>query len=142
MSVIDRITDRCVQDENGCWVWQGSKDRSGYGHVRVDHRTLYTHRVVYEVMVEDIPAGLQLDHLCRNRSCCNPEHLEPVTLAVNASRTLPGQRGQHRAAIERAKTHCPRGHAYDQANTYANAKGYRWCRACRREKYAERSATA
>lgn len=136
----ERIMRRCVLDGNGCWIWHGSTDRAGYGHIRVDGRTLYVHRVAYEWMVGPIPTGMQIDHLCRNRSCCNPQHLEPVTPAENASRTLPGERGQHRGAIERAKTHCPRGHAYDEANTYRNAKGYRWCRACRREIYAARKA--
>lgn len=69
-----------------CWEWQGAKWPSGYGMIRFGSRRLLAHRVTYERMVGPIPDGLVLDHLCRNTSCVNPEHLDPVTVAVNNQR--------------------------------------------------------
>lgn len=74
-------------DKSGdCWLWQGALDRDGYGRVTVDGRGHPAHRVMYEVAVGPIPAGLTLDHLCRVPRCVNPSHLEPVTNAENARR--------------------------------------------------------
>lgn len=72
-----------------------------------------------------VPRGLVLDHLCRNKWCCNPDHLEPVTHAENIARGWPD-----RAAICAAATHCPRGHAYDERNTRIDHNGFRRCRTC------------
>lgn len=70
----------------GCWEWEGEKNRNGYGRVWVDGKRLMVHRVVYELLVEPIQEGLVLDHLCRNRPCCNPEHMDPVTVRENTLR--------------------------------------------------------
>ncbi len=75
-----------VDPETGCWVWQGAKLPGGYGTMSRSGEQIYTHRYYYERAKGPIPAGLQLDHLCRNRACCNPDHLEPVTHAVNLQR--------------------------------------------------------
>ena len=75
------------QDTN-CWVWYGELNRNGYGRVWVQGKRLMAHRVVYESTRGPIPDGMVLDHLCRNRRCCNPDHLEPVTVKEN---TLRGQ---------------------------------------------------
>lgn len=72
--------------ETGCWEWQRAKDPSGYGRMRSDGSTRLAHRVFYERANGPIPEGLPLDHLCRNPSCVNPDHLEPVTPAVNIQR--------------------------------------------------------
>jgi len=119
-SLPDKI--RALTRENGdCWEWIGVKTRDGYGKVTRRPRTWMVHRYVYETLVGPIPAGLTIDHLCRNRACINPAHLEPVTRKVNSERGSEAQR-----------THCPQGHPYDEANTYRSPRG-RFCRACGRE---------
>ena len=108
-----------------CWEWTGAKTK-GYGVMGVDRTTVRAHRVSWQIHRGRIPAGLVMDHLCRNPSCVNPDHLEPVTQQENLRRGV-GPTGQHFRA-----TCCPRGHVYDEANTYYAPKtGYRTCRACR-----------
>lgn len=118
-----------VDEETGCWVWQGALAR-GYGYVRIAGRLYRAHRAMYEREVGEIPDGLELDHLCRNTACINPEHLEPVTHAENCRR---GRQGDW----QKAKSHCPKGHPYsgDNLRVYRRKSGglMRVCRACRRE---------
>lgn len=120
-----RVVARMEIDDAGCWVWQGAKHPRGYGHMWVDGVNRSVHRIVYESMIGPIPSGLVLDHLCRNTSCCNPDHLDPVTQREN---TL---RGLSLFAVNAAKTHCPKGHPYDEINTRWYEER-RYCRACRR----------
>jgi hypothetical protein len=80
--------------------------------------------LVYELLVGPVGADLTLDHLCRNRACVNPDHLEPVTIAVNVLR------GESPPARNARKTHCPQGHEYTPDNTYYNQKGWRACATC------------
>jgi len=117
--------DYVVDEATGCWVWQRSVTRGGYGHLREGGRMQYAHRVYYERLRGTIPAGLQLDHLCRNRSCVNPAHLQPVTGHVN---TL---RGDTIAARRKAQTHCVKDHPFDDENTLSRSR-MRECRECRR----------
>ncbi len=77
-----------VNEETGCWEWQGYKNALGYGHVRMDNQRLYAHVLMYKTMVGEIPSGMYMDHLCRNPSCVNPDHLEPVTPELNVQRGL------------------------------------------------------
>lgn len=115
-----RILERVEVSDGGCWIWQGAMTPNGYGMINAWDRRWLTHRLAYTVMVGPIPAGLQIDHLCRERACANPAHLEPVTQAENLRR--------QGAAV----THCPRGHEYTSANTYITSKGGRSCRTCTR----------
>lgn len=116
-------------DLGSCWTWLGSLNSHGYGQFYPVHGPpVASHRFMYELVVGPIPAGLTIDHLCWNTACCNPAHMEPVTRGENARRADGG-------AHNRAKTHCPRGHAYDAANTYTY-RGGRHCRACGRMRTA------
>lgn len=115
-----------------CWYWAGSVDKDGYGIIgfrRMDGRCTSARapRVVYENYKEEIPENLQLDHLCRNRICVNPDHLEPVTARVN---TL---RGNSPSAMNSRKTKCKHGHTLLGLNLYTRKDGRRQCRVCRRK---------
>lgn len=107
------------EDEPGCWVWVGTLQKNGYGSFYAGGRTLRAHRWAYEHFIGPIPDGLQTDHLCRNRACVNPDHLEPVTPKVNARRAM--------------RSHCVNGHEFTDQNTYFHA-GKRYCRECRRKR--------
>lgn len=108
-----------------CWEWMGAKT-AGYGCFgsRNGPGSKLAHRWTWENLVGPVPAGLELDHLCRNRACCNPDHLEPVTRRVNQLRGAPN-------VVHHTVTHCLRGHLYDDENTGINNRG-RYCRACKR----------
>lgn len=111
-----------------CWRWTASRNQTGYGTFKLGPKTMTAHVVAYEWMVGPVGDGLDLDHLCRNRACVNPSHLEPVSHRVNVLR------GQSFAAINARKTHCPRGHAYSPENTRIERCGGRRCRTCERAK--------
>lgn len=120
-----------------CLVWAGHKDPFGYGCVTRHKKTLRVHRLVYKLIKGKIPKKKVLDHLCRNTSCANPDHLEPVTDRENL------MRGQGLAAQYAKRTHCKNGHEFNKANTYhepsKRSKNARRCRMCKRisarEKY-------
>lgn len=109
-----------VEKTRSCWNWIGHINPLGYGQTRWKDKTLYAHRVSFELKKGEIPKGLEIDHLCRNRRCVNPTHMEAVTRKINLLR------GNTFQAINVAKTHCPKGHAYDYVDTY----GKRRCRKC------------
>jgi hypothetical protein len=109
-----------------CWIFCGATNGAGYGQISLAGRKVYVHRAVYEHCRRPIPAGLVLDHLCGNRSCFNPDHLEAVTQQVNTLRALRDPR-----------THCAHGHAWTTANTYLTSHGARQCRACKADRQRE-----
>lgn len=82
------ILSRYTEDSSGCWDWSGYRGVDGYGRCKAvgTSRTILAHRVFYERFVGAVPEGMDLDHLCRNRGCVNPQHLEPVSRALNVQR--------------------------------------------------------
>ena len=86
-TVEERLAERAERDLNtGCWEWQGATKRGGYGHMSVDGSMRLVHRLAWEVVMGSIEDEMEIDHLCRNRTCLNPAHLEPVTKAENVRR--------------------------------------------------------
>lgn len=140
--VAERIRAHVIVNDGGCWMWQRSLIR-GYGQIGwiedgAPRRSL-THRAIYEATFGAIPDGLQIDHRCHDpnacrparavdcphRRCCNPSHLSLATTRENVLR------GGGFPADNLAKTECPQGHPYDDANTYVAPSGWRQCRECR-----------
>jgi len=105
--------------KSACILFSGHIDRYGYGKLGGKG----AHRAVYELAIGPIPEGLTIDHLCRNRRCINPLHMEAVTRKVN---TL---RGIGPSAMHARQTHCRRGHGFTPSNTYLR-NGMRHCRKC------------
>ena len=128
-----------VNADTGCWEWTAATNPAGYGKLRMSkpRRLEHAHRLAYETLVHPIRNGLHCDHLCRVRHCVNPAHIEPVTMRENLVRGKPGQ--EVCAALQRNKTHCPRGHAYSSENTSVR-RGSRTCRTC--AKVASRRSAA
>jgi len=118
------MQNKIAADTSGCWNWTGATNSSGYSSVFYGGKSWLGHRVAYTVTVGQIPVGLTIDHLCRNKGCVNPEHLEAVTGAEN-----------NRRAAE-AITHCRHGHslAGDNLQIKHRARGdQRVCATCNRE---------
>lgn len=123
---------------SGCWIWTGARLPTGYGWARVGGRSRAAHLQMWRAVRGPVPHGLELDHLCRETLCCNPDHLEPVTHAENVHRSFSP------SAVNLVKTHCLRGHEFTEENIYRPPKRphTRQCRACISIRVAARAAAA
>ena len=120
----ERFEALIAPDPNsGCWLWLGTVNAKGYGRFG---RGEMAHRASLRFQAIEIPVGMEVDHLCRIRSCVNPEHLEVVTHRENL------MRGDTITARAAATTHCPQGHAYSGKNLTLSSNGKRGCRECHR----------
>lgn len=140
MNLPPLLADRLTATPDGCWIWQAAVTSRGYGSVGYRGRVWSVHRLVYVLTRGPIPDDMTIDHLCHNKRCANPDHLEVVTRAENTRRAhrdglVPGNGKQHR-------THCRHGHEYTTENTYVAPDGSRTCRQCRRDSYNRMKETA
>jgi len=138
VSIMETIAAQVREDENGCWIWQGQLDRSGYGKTRFrlggSRRCTGAHRAAWLAMRGDIPADLNIDHLCKVTSCVNPYHMEPVTNSVNV------KRGDHSA--KKGRSGRRPGKPMDACARHGRQDGYMFtrrdgyvtyvCRICRK----------
>jgi hypothetical protein len=123
-----RIEDNCIVAPNGCWVWFGAKNDSGYGVMNVNGKRERAHRVAYEAFVGPIPKGLVIDHLCREKRCVNWRHLDPVTSSVNVKRFT------NSIAKLDQRAQCKNGHPINGAESVSYRKwgnfNVQYCREC------------
>lgn len=133
MNLWERFIRFAVSSANGCWTWIGYRNRKGYGRFYNPSGSPLAHRIAYELLRGPIPPGRQIDHLCKNRACVNPAHMEAVTLRQNVQRSNAGLPQSERAE-------CPQGHEYTAANTYVDRRGSRSCRECKRADFRRRYA--
>ena len=127
MNTLPKIIAENSTIQGDCIVWNGRiAQRTNYGKVWLNGKSRSVHRVSYEHRYGKIPDGLVIDHLCRNRICVNPDHLEAVTSKINIMRSPIAP-----ASINARKTHCPKNHFYTPENTYYYPDNRRACRTCR-----------
>ena len=123
-----RLMSHIERSDDGCWNWTGAISKGGYGTVWIQtpdgRKKVYAHRLSYESLVGNIFEGRQIDHLCRNRRCANPAHLESVTQRENL------MRGQAPTILLYHANECARGHSLLEA--YVDKRGRRYCRPCAR----------
>ena len=126
---LERIAARTTKTET-CWTCDLGLNGPGYSQVSVSGRLRLSHRVVYEHHFGPIPPSMTIDHICRTRNCVRPDHLRVLTNRDN----LMAEGSTAPARLNAQKTHCPRGHPYDEENTYRDKRGFRYCRICERDK--------
>lgn len=123
-SLREKIEHYLDKQPDGCWIWTRVKTPSGYGQVRWGGKMVSVHRAYLSEVGYLLPDDLVIDHLCRNRACSNPDHLELVTNRTNILR------GIGLAALNAVKTQCKYGHEFTPENTYVTKTGARMCREC------------
>lgn len=135
-----RVLNRIEVHPLGCWQFLGALNHRGYGVVRIAGKEHRAHRLVFESEVAAIADEMTLDHLCMNKRCVNPAHLEAVTRSENVRRQIAAGLSVVCSPHNAAKTHCKRGHKFDNQNTYVDpGTGARKCRTCSRATARERS---
>lgn len=128
---VSRFWEKVSKTDN-CWNWTGQKSEKGYGLFSVQRKRKRAHQIAYLLSVGPIPDGLQLDHLCRNKSCVNPEHLEPVTSRENTMRGIK-YRVYTQGKPRKRKEFCKYGHPMSGDNLYIRPNGQNSCKTCLRE---------
>jgi hypothetical protein len=145
MTLLERFASGLVREPSGCLVWTKATTKAGYGSIGIGNRkTEKTHRVAWELANGLIPEGLHVLHHCDNPPCCETEpseeypegHLFLGTQADNNADMLAKRRYRNQQV-----THCPVGHAYDEANMYLTAAGSRQCKKCRAVRCAAHAST-
>ena len=119
--MLERFTQKIAEPfdvHNDCWLWTACKNRRGYGEFQFNGKRTHAHRVAYQLFVGPIPEGYHVDHMCKNKACVRPDHLQVLT-HFESTRQAQGD-----------KTHCPRGHEYSEINTYRHRDGSRQCKTC------------
>ena len=117
---VEYLKSRTVVNENGCWTWQGAKDKNGYGSVWHNSQMWKVHRLMYQLAIGLIPDNLEIDHICFNPPCINPDHMRLVNHRTNCQNKKVGSRPT-----------CKAGHQWTEANCYRDQQGHRVCRTCR-----------
>lgn len=114
---------------SGCWIWMSDSVKGGYGRSYFNGKKWLAHRLSYTLFEGEIKEGLTIDHLCKNPSCINPKHLEPVRMKENI------MRGTSFSSINAKKTHCKNNHLFNEENTYRHKDGRRECKICIKARY-------
>ena len=126
---IARFIQKIKISKNGCWEWTGGLSNQGYGFFYISnqtkgrYKTVLAHRYSYEIFIGKIPNRRWIHHLCQNKCCVNPYHLEPQ---------FPKEHLENHDTLihNELKTHCPQGHPYSKENTWYDKNGYRFCKIC------------
>lgn len=121
---LTEFENRILKTDN-CWIWLGNIAPIGYGRYFKNGKSFYVHRISYELFKKPIKKGYHIDHLCKNRKCVNPDHLEEVTLSENVKRGTAYDK-------KRNQTYCLRGHLFSKENTKINSQKARICKKCQR----------
>ncbi len=123
-----RFFEKLIIDNNECIIWRGAILAGGYGILKINSKNMGAHRFSYELFKGPLIKGLQIDHICRNRTCVNPRHLRQVTQKVNLT-----ENSNSWGAINKNKTHCKNGHEFSPDNILKSKRNCRICKKCWRK---------